>query len=348
MNLIFKSTLNTRPILADSLKYIRSDVPTDISEDEKQWLVENNITTIVDLRTEEERKRKECPLLKDTRFTYHCMPVTSGGAIPKSVDDVSKSYINMVDKQLKETVDFIINVHTNVLYFCNAGKDRTGVVSAILLWKAGKSLEYIVEDYMKSKINLKDMLEAYAKENPDIDINIITPHEKYIREFLKWFSMENIVIRKITSNEVESAMSLALEVFMQFEAPDYHSSGVETFKRDIVENDDFLEKARQGVCPIYGAFDGDKIVALIGMRSNKTHINLVFTKKEYHRKGIATAIFNYLLNDVKNENPSLEELTLNSSPYGLPFYLALGFVPLSDEQEINGIRFTPMKYYIKR
>ena len=33
--------------------------------------------------------------------------------------------------------------------------------------------------------------------------------------------MENIVIRKISSHEVESAMELALEVFMQFEAPDY-------------------------------------------------------------------------------------------------------------------------------
>lgn len=158
--------------------------------------------------------------------------------------------------------------------------------------------------------------------------------------------MENIVIRKISSNEVESAMELALEVFMQFEAPDYHPSGVETFKRDIVENADYLEKAKQGICPIYGAFDGEKMIALIGMRSNKTHINLVFTKKEYHRKGIATAIFKYLLKDVLSENPNIRELTLNSSPYGLPFYLHIGFIPLSDEQEINGIRFTPMKYII--
>ena len=43
--------------------------------------------------------------------------------------------------------------------------------------------------------------------------------------------MENIVIRKITCNEVESAMNLTLEVFMQFEAPDYPPKGVETFKK---------------------------------------------------------------------------------------------------------------------
>ena len=158
--------------------------------------------------------------------------------------------------------------------------------------------------------------------------------------------MENIFIRKITCDEVKSAMDLVLEVFMQFEAPDYHPSGVDTFKKDIVENPEYLENAKRGVCPIYAAFDGNKMVALMGMRSNKNHINLVFTKKEYHRKGIAKAIFNHLLDDVLKENPTLDELTLNSSPYGLPFYLAIGFVPLSEEQEINGIRFTPMKYVI--
>lgn len=160
--------------------------------------------------------------------------------------------------------------------------------------------------------------------------------------------MNNIIIRKITPDEVEDAMQLALEVFMEFEAPDYGPLGVETFKVDIVENAEYLENAKCGICPIYGAFDGGTLVAIMGMRSNKTHINLVFTKKEYHRRGIARAIFNYLLDDILRENPSLEELTLNSSPYGLPFYLKLGLVPQSEEQKINGIRFTPMKYYIKR
>lgn len=80
------------------------------------------------------------------------------------------------------------------------------------------------------------------------------------------------------------------------------------------------------------------------MRENKTHINLVFTKREYHHKGVATAIFKYMLKDLVRENPSLEEITLNSSPYGKGFYLHIGFIPLSEEQEMDGIRFTPMKY----
>ena len=158
--------------------------------------------------------------------------------------------------------------------------------------------------------------------------------------------MKDILIRKITADEVDCAMALALEVFMQFEAPDYGPAGVDTFRKDIVETPEYLENARKGTCPIYGGFDGETLVALIGMRS-KTHINLVFTRKEYHRRGIARAIFNYLLQDVTQEDPSLEALTLNSSPYGLPFYLSVGFLPQGEEQTMNGIRFTPMKYIIK-
>ena len=153
-------------------------------------------------------------------------------------------------------------------------------------------------------------------------------------------------IRKITSDEVPEALSLALEVFMQFEAPDYKPEGVETFKRDIVENQEFIAKCKQGICPIYAAFDGGRIIGIIGMRSTKTHINLVFTTKEYHRQGVATAIFNYLLDDLLKENPTLKEITLNSSPYGKPFYLHLGFTPLSEELETDGIIYTPMKYVV--
>lgn len=159
--------------------------------------------------------------------------------------------------------------------------------------------------------------------------------------------MNTIQIRKIESHEVQSAMDLALEVFMEFEAPDYHPSGVETFKRDIIENPAFHQNVKQGICPVYGAFDGDQIVALMGMRSSRTHINLAFTKKEYHRKGVARGIFRYLLQDILKEKPDLEAITLNSSPYGIPFYWSLGFVPLSEEQEIDGVRFTPMKYTVR-
>lgn len=158
--------------------------------------------------------------------------------------------------------------------------------------------------------------------------------------------MTGYPIRKITSGEVDEALALALEVFMEFEAPDYGPEGVDTFRRDIIENEEFIAQCKQGICPIYAAFDGDRIIGIMGMRANKTHIMLVFTKREYHHQGVATALFAFLKNDILKDNPDQKEITLNSSPYGKGFYLHLGFVPLSEEREDNGIRYTPMKYLI--
>lgn len=153
-------------------------------------------------------------------------------------------------------------------------------------------------------------------------------------------------IRKITGNDVDDALALALDVFMEFEAPDYKPEGVETFKQ-FIRSEELINGFKSGTSPMYAAFDDGKIIGLIGMRANKTHINLVFVKKEYHRKGVATAIFRYLLDDLLKEDPSLSEITLNSSPYGLPFYRHLGFVEQSEEREEDGMRFTPMKYAVK-
>ena len=185
MNIHISSTKNTRNILPDSMRFVRSDVPTGISSEDIKWLTDSNIRTIVDLREDKERAQKPCPLADDTDFEYICLPVTGGNGIPESPDKVPVSYLNMIDEQLIHIIDVIENAETNVLYFCNAGKDRTGVVYAILLKRQGFDDEYIIEDYMKSTDNLKDMLKAFAANNSDVDINVITPHREYMKNFLR-------------------------------------------------------------------------------------------------------------------------------------------------------------------
>lgn len=177
--------MNTRAILPDSLKYIRSDVPHKITAAEIQWLIENNITTIIDLREESERLQKKCPLIDNSSFNYICLPVTGGNTIPETVEVVSKSYIQMADSNMDKIIETILDTETNIMYFCNAGKDRTGVVSAILLCKLGYDREYIISDYIQSAENLHEMLEDFSSQRPEIR-DIITPNRRYMEEFLSW------------------------------------------------------------------------------------------------------------------------------------------------------------------
>ena len=92
----------------------------------------------------------------------------------------------MVDGVMERIVDTIMNADTNVIYFCNAGKDRTGVVSAIILSKLGYKNPYIVADYLLSGENLKRELLLYARKS-QIDINVIMPKAEYMEKFLEWY-----------------------------------------------------------------------------------------------------------------------------------------------------------------
>lgn len=184
MGSLLKSTLNTRALPIGNLRYIRSDAPLCLTEEEIQWLLDNDISTLVDLRSTEELERTPCPLQNITGFTYYHLPVAGGGDTPKSREHLHMVYQGMMDKQMDIILETILNATSNVMYFCTAGKDRTGVVSALLLKHLGVSEEVIVEDYMKSKENLLDMLTTYVKTHPDVDIDIIIPQEENIRKVL--------------------------------------------------------------------------------------------------------------------------------------------------------------------
>lgn len=189
MGSLLQSTKNTRSILRDSFRFLRSDVPDALTEEETAWLVEWNVLTVIDLREESERRRRPCSLEIDDRFSYHVMPVTGGNGVPKCSKEVSESYIRMVDAQMETIIAAIWNAPTNVLYFCNAGKDRTGVVSALLLYWLGMDREYIVQDYLQSRENLRQMLMDFAERNPHVDIRVITPDRYYMEGFLDWLEL---------------------------------------------------------------------------------------------------------------------------------------------------------------
>ena len=72
------------------------------------------------------------------------------------------------------------------IFNCSAGKDRSGVVSAVLLLFAGVKDEDIIENYVVTKYYIKQRLE-YIKQNSDIDMAIVTPNKYFMEMFLKMF-----------------------------------------------------------------------------------------------------------------------------------------------------------------
>lgn len=191
MGSLLPSTKNTRVLPTGTLRYIRSDVPENLTAAEIQWLLDNQITTVVDLRSEEERSQRPSCLAAQSGFRYVPLPVAGGGSTPKSLEQLYTVYRQMLDETMVQIVDTIMNAASNTLYFCTAGKDRTGVVSAIILKRLGFGDEAVIEDYMMSKDNLMDMLTAYAGAHPEVDLDVIIPHRKNMERFLQYLRGES-------------------------------------------------------------------------------------------------------------------------------------------------------------
>ncbi len=146
-------------------------------------------------------------------------------------------------------------------------------------------------------------------------------------------SNEDFIVRRLSQNEIPAALELAWKVFSEYESPDYAPEGTEEFRK-CLHDEEYLAGIEY-----YGTFDGEKLIGTIGIRADKKHICFFFVDGNYHRKGIGTGMFRYLLKDYNGKT-----ITLNSSPYGVPFCRTIGFVPGDEEKTVNGIRFTPMEY----
>ncbi len=140
-------------------------------------------------------------------------------------------------------------------------------------------------------------------------------------------------VRRLTEEEIPAALALAWRVFSEYESPDYTPEGTEEF-RNTLHDQDYLAGLAY-----YGAFDGEKLIGMLALRTAKRHVCFVFVDGAYHRRGVGTKLFARLFADFPGGR-----ITLNSSPYGVPFYKRIGFKPTDCEQTVRGIRFTPMAY----
>lgn len=138
-------------------------------------------------------------------------------------------------------------------------------------------------------------------------------------------------IRLLVTEEYEAARLLVWKVFSVYEAPVYGSEGTEEFRRCL--ND---EKYLNGIV-WYGAYYGNILTGVLAFRKENMHICFFFVDGKYQRRGIGTELFKRMVCDYPGRT-----LTLNSSPYGVPFYKSIGFTPSGMEQTVNGITFLPM------
>ena len=159
---------NMRDIATSNIKsglIFRSESLHSISNNVKKELFgKYKIRTIVDLRTNQEHLDKKDKLIKGTKY-IHLSLITMeemGASSEKEgkrkvikehkLPDINEYYRRLVFPERKEAWTKIFNIlleeENAILFHCTVGKDRTGIVSAVILKTLGVSMEDIYKDYL--------------------------------------------------------------------------------------------------------------------------------------------------------------------------------------------------------
>jgi GNAT superfamily N-acetyltransferase len=80
------------------------------------------------------------------------------------------------------------------------------------------------------------------------------------------------------------------------------------------------------------AISAGVIVGIIEVRDYR-HISLLFVDDDYQRRGIASTLLARAVERCRRHAPGLTEITVRASPYAMPIYERLGFVPDPDADE---------------
>jgi protein-tyrosine phosphatase len=136
-------------------RFYRADCLSKLTDNDVKTLTELGIRTVIDLRHADEILRAKNKMDSIDGVAYRHISLADGiqseglrGLTPESLWGL---YIALVDEAQTELADIFRILLTAqdgaVVFHCTAGKDRTGVVAAILLLLAGADERDVIEDY---------------------------------------------------------------------------------------------------------------------------------------------------------------------------------------------------------
>lgn len=154
--------------------FLRADDMNKLSDADIQTLHDYGVTTVIDLRSDFERLKQPNRLKGQNFIKYYEAPLSAEEASPedlkfiKDFPSLGNFYVDILKDRVAE-IKYIFEVIAGVaqgciLFHCAGGKDRTGVISLLLLLVAGARLSDIQTNYMISNILLMQHASLVDKE----------------------------------------------------------------------------------------------------------------------------------------------------------------------------------------
>lgn len=186
-----QGTLNTRdlgglPVAAGGVtrygRFFRSDGPLALTDADVAMLLELPLTTVIDLRQGQELEREPSRLLDRPGVDVHNIEVWSrieagGGQRPADRFDITAAYLAALDYAagaFADAVAVLAEAQGAALFHCTAGKDRTGLLAALVLEAVGVDRDTVISDFalthdrigpLRERLLAQAELDGYARSD---------------------------------------------------------------------------------------------------------------------------------------------------------------------------------------
>ena len=192
---------NFREIRYQNMKpglLFRSDLLYNLNPREKALLRDNNIKVVIDLRNKDEVEHLKDTNIKAITFINNPMlpeskegedsPLKTVTIKHMTLPDMDNAYRELVRRDRQAAWSNIFNILLNnkegaILYHCSAGKDRTGVVTAVILTALGIDKEIIYQDYLltnEKPLYYKKMALQMDPESREIFLDYFQAKKEYL------------------------------------------------------------------------------------------------------------------------------------------------------------------------
>ncbi len=138
----------------------RGDSPHAINTAAMHAFSAAQMTTVIDLRQPSECRAHPNPFTNQPGFLYHHVQLFAGESLHHLPETLQAFYVAVIEHSrdpLAQIIEHCADAPAGVFFHCQLGKDRTGILSALLLLLAGVSEASILEDYALTAERIRDL-----------------------------------------------------------------------------------------------------------------------------------------------------------------------------------------------
>jgi protein-tyrosine phosphatase len=152
-------------------RFLRADSLHALSVGAQMMLLESGLKTVIDLRSPKELERQPNPFANHEEIKYVNVSLfgslfesKDANAMMPSLEGIYVSALEMCQPAIRTVLETMAMSESLTLFHCTAGKDRTGIITALLLANADVPDEKIADDYALTEKLARPMLERLLDE----------------------------------------------------------------------------------------------------------------------------------------------------------------------------------------